>query len=240
MAMALGAEAPLSSVLASGLERGDPAGAQRASASPVYLDQSAAELRLGLLRGDAYLDRFSVLRSSVLSRPWLTATASVIGASHLLRFEIPGAPVFSEVFACVELEAVPGCVYSAGLGELAGGVEREVVDGARHRFCAENLGSGAARTRLRELERRIEVAEGGEGESRELGLCFEFPCLPGGGGERARGEVSGPPRTLVWLELDDAMQEARAETAHSYPNQDRVVFSETRLRVHRLDGRRCG
>ena len=229
--MVPGAEASvsLSPVTAQQIATRGPSPERPSSSMPRFLDQSASALRLGLLQGEPDIDRFSVLSTSHLTRPWLRVEACVIGASHLIRFDVAGMQPFCEVLACVDLADDPGCVVSVGLRGLRRGRESSLAGGVVHRCEAKVERGGSARPRLAALEGRIEAAVGARSAGREIGLRFEFPHRPAGTNETPSLEPAGPPRTLVWLEVDDSAYEVRAETAHSYPNEDRVVFSTTRL-----------
>lgn len=199
--------------------------------SDVYRDQSASDLRLNLLRGDVDLEQFTLLRVALMRRPRVRIDACIIGASHLLRVELPGPVRFHEVLACADVEAGSSRVFHAPVGELPGSVELDIGGGASYRFRPWLATSSQGQSRLRALEERIRRVRHASPAGGELGLWLEFPDSPStraaGSWQPDRGDEA--PRTLLWLGVDSRDGKVRVETAHSYPNEGRVVFSETQL-----------
>ena len=79
-----------------------------------------------------------------------------------------------------------------------------------------------------ELEKQgLEVrAARARGRPHEIGLCHAFPCSRPG--RRLPGTV-GAPKTVVWVRLEPSGLAVNVETAHSYPNEETIVFSSTRV-----------
>ena len=191
----------------------------------MYIDQSAAELRLHVVGGRLDLSQFTVLRTGAVDGPNLRVRAGIIGASHVLAIQRGKEPPLHEVFACLDLQndAQAKRLYSSAATELPVAIECEPA-GLGYRFRSRVTDDRGARDELALLEARIARARTGR-QSSELGLAHEFPALPG---EKA-------PKTLVWVGLDAATQSVKVETAHYYPNEGTIVFSETRVDVEPVE-----
>ena len=181
-----------------------------------YRDQSPAELRLSLLEGDLDLGQFTLLHSGLTETKEFRVRAGIIGASHVIQVELSGANLH-EVLACGDVVTESARFYSRSVAELPPTVELELAHGVSYCFRPALRAAREARGRLQRLEARIARAWG---TLDEIGLCHTFP--------QPRG-CDDSPRTLVWVGLDPARRLLRAETAHSYPNEDTVVFSDTRV-----------
>jgi hypothetical protein len=216
-----------------GRARSGPLDSDSGSSSYVYKDQSASDLRLHLLRGELDLRQFALLDAARLERPRLRVHACIIGASHLLQVELPGAARFNEVFACAEVGTASQRVFRGPLEELPGALELEIAAGASYRFRSRLATDSRRWEPLRALEERVRRARARQGESGELGLCFEFPRHP----TPRRSDPAGAqrcdeaPKTMLWAGVDASGGTLRVESVHSYPNEDCAVFSETRIRV---------
>jgi hypothetical protein len=187
----------------------------------VYVDQSAAELRLNVVGGPLDLRPFTLLRAARIRGTALSVGAAILGASHVLAVRRAGLAELCEVFACRD----PGPpmeparrFYSGGPRELSW----EVEEGLAYRFHPEqaDLASGAAR--LRALEERALAARRRRGQ---IGLHYTFPSSPDLPPARTR------PKTVVWVEVAADERRLCVETAHCYPNEDTIVFSTTRIGV---------
>ncbi len=204
-----------------------------------YVDQSASDLRLRLFAGDFDASQFRLLESATLAGSRLTLQAHIIGASHLLQFSLPDGPRFHELLACGDVTSPRPplrCIEASTRGdwldqrlfehgcEGEGSSPHRSLSRVGYRYRGELCSEGSGGERLAELADRIAcVAESSAGCER--GLEFQFP--------RGVSEWSMPPsqapRTLIWLRLDAAGEAVEVETAHSYPAERQILFSQSRI-----------
>ena len=186
----------------------------------MYIDQSASELRLHVVGGRLDLSQFTLLAAGRLEGPELRVRAGIIGASHVLEIQRRDEPPLHEVFACTDVRDDTRLqrLYSGAVQELPAAIECAPAAGFGYRFSSRVTDTEGAREALASLEARIARTVAG-GQPGELGLAHVFPALPGG----------QAPKTLVWVSLDAAARRVRVETAHCYPNEGMIVFSETRV-----------
>ncbi len=191
--------------------------------------------------GPLDLSQFTLLAAADVARSTVRLRAGIIGASHVLEvLPARGAPLH-EVFACCDVAppADPARqLYSGSLRELPGGFACEASRGFEYSFSSQLADTVSGREGLRELEGRVAAVEAGRGE---IGLAYTFPSrepsLPrtpavrgSGGGGSFDPDVA--PRTIVWARLDPGRDDIQVETAHCYPNEQTIVFSQTRIVVH--------
>ena len=188
----------------------------------MYIDQSAAELRLNVVGGPLDWSGFTVLRRDALTGSAWRIGAAIVGASHVLAVQHGRDTLLHEVFACRD----PGPALDPRSRHYSGGaraVACKPADGMRYRFRPEvaDLASGAGL--LRSLEDRVRDARRTRGE---IGLSFAFPSAPGA------TDPGRQPKTVVWVRVgsEDAVH---VEAAHCYPNEETIVFSWSRIRVDR-------
>ena len=193
----------------------------------MYIDQSAAELRLNVVGGPLDPSQFTFLASDRIVGAALHVRAGIIGASHVFEVRHARLPALHEVFACCDVRAPAEParqLFSGDLCDLAGAFECEPADGIDYCFSSEvgDLSAGAAD--LARLESKVQAACRRPGE---IGLAHTFPSapLPGTGGS------INVPKTVVWVELDPDERRVRVETAHCYPNEQAIVFSTTRIEI---------
>jgi len=182
----------------------------------VYVDQSAAELRLNVVGGPLDLSAFTVVRTGSLAGPVLRVRAAIVGASHVLAVQREDGPALHEVFACRDPgPAPPSCepLYSGGARDLA----CESAGGLAYRFRPRIADARSGAAALARLEVRVREARRHCGQ---LGLAFTFPAAP-------RAGPAARPRTLVLAVAEPGGSGLRVETAHCYPNEGTIVFSET-------------
>lgn len=196
-----------------------------------YCDQSAAALRLSLLRGPVELAGFSVLEEKRINLTWIRVRAQIVGASHVLRFESGGFSAH-EVFACADMNDETGCVFSAPVSELPASIEHAIAEGVRYRFRSRTVSLERGRAAVEDLESRIRAADALSPTATAVGLDFTFPSsdeYPATATATPQPVGTVAPRTLVWVQVDDASREVQARTAHSYPNEGSVVLSDSCL-----------
>ncbi len=210
----------------------------------MYIDQSAAELRLNVVGGPLDPSQFTFLASDRIVGAALHVRAGIIGASHVFEVRHARLPALHEVFACCDVRAPAEParqLFSGDLCDLAGAFECEPADGIDYCFSSEvgDLSAGAAD--LARLESKVQAARRRPGE---IGLAHTFPSapllgtslpstLPGtlpGTLPRTGGSIN-VPKTVVWVGLDPDERRVRVETAHCYPNEQAIVFSATRIEI---------
>ena len=190
----------------------------------MYIDQSAGELRLNVVGGPLDLTQFTVLSSDAIAGACLQVRAGIIGASHVFALRHESLPELHEVFACRDLEptkAPARSLYSGGVRELPGQLECAPAAGLAYRFRSQVADLAAGAGDLAALEARVRDAAPKRGE---IGLAYTFPAA-----RDAAGSLS--PKTVVWVGIDPDERQIRVETAHCYPNEQTIVFSETQIEI---------
>ena len=173
-----------------------------------YVDQSASGLALNLLQGAVDIEQFTVLRAGTLDAGPVKVRAAIIGASHVLSFETPELTL-TEVFACTDRRAGPNQLFFGRLGRLLDDeTSMTFSDGSAYRFRAF-FGDVA------EVERLKATLANGLGE---IGMKFRFP---------PRDRDGAPPETVVSVRHTPTT--IRAETAHSYRQEGKVVITVSEL-----------
>ena len=185
----------------------------------IYQDQSAAALRLNVLEGVLDLGTFTCLASGNIEHSELQIQAHIIGASHIVQLDLAGRWRFSEILACTPIVAHPQPLFSQPVAELLDPVELELAEGALYHFSASLTDSHSGRLKLQTLEERI-IRTCAESKGNEMGLRYDFPSL---------SDYYDPPTTFVWVALDEMDCAVALETAHSYPHEDTIVFSQTQV-----------
>ncbi|MES2006704.1 MAG: DUF2617 family protein [Patescibacteria group bacterium] len=180
---------------------------------PVYADQSAHGLKLHLLTGEVGMDQFEVVSSQELLSGSLILRGYIIGASHVFTLLLPDARVLNEVFACVDMQEQGSVVKSGSLGELDATLCAAFWN-ISYSFSPRLLSWKEGEQELISLRETVAAAP----SSRQLGLAYEFPKL---------SSDSHPPLTLVWAEAGE--NRFSWKTAHCYPNENHIVFTETKL-----------
>jgi hypothetical protein len=142
----------------------------------------------------------------------MTIRAAIIGASHVLSFETPGA-VLTEILACTDARGGWNRILFGPLGDLLEATtELTFADGRRYCFKASLVTQAA----LERLRRR--TARG----PRRLRLAFRFPQRP---------DRTARPETIV--AVTHVHNHIFADTAHCYPDEDKVVITSSELTLAR-------
>lgn len=201
-----------------------------------YKDQSAGELRLHVVAGWLDVGRFPPLATARLDRNGLCVQASVIGASHVIRIADAQMDArtgrVTEIVACGTLPADISPAFSGWLKDIAPAVELQLSPRLYYCFAASRTDRRSDLPRFQTLEQRI--AEDPLSAT-DLGLDYSFPERrpepPSGalheGASEALPKTGTAPRTLVCVALDPHDRRVTIETAHSYPNEDTIVFSHS-------------
>lgn len=179
-----------------------------------YQDQSAEDLRLNLVQGAVDKKQLTVLCTGNIEVPYGRVEAGIIGASHYLEFTLPnGHIVFTEVFACTEIESTEKIFYG-GLQD-AGSIKKHFKD-MTYTFRVRNMKWGAGEA---EFEHLMEVVKSAFNQF-QFGLQFSFPKTD---------DLEFPPVTLMYVQADPENMAVEVKTLHAYPSDKALVFTETKL-----------
>lgn len=200
-----------------------------------YVDQSALELNLCIYDGIPDLSLggmrlFKERRAEV--SPGVNVHLGIVGASHILSLSIGESFRMTELLACAEPPGFNGYALKAPLGMFARG-EREpslslLFSEVAYEFCcyihevsiAEVVSIAFFRERIRREEATV--------ASNPLALAYDFSGLGSVDATRAF-----PPETMVYLSWDERARRAELETAHTYPNEGKVVYTVSKMLVRK-------
>jgi Protein of unknown function DUF2617 len=179
----------------------------------IHQDRSAFDLKLNLVEGPLDLEQFVILSTGrIEASSGVSVDAAIIGASHILCFRI-AERVFYEVFACSEVKTESRKTSYGPFEEVNEETQLTFAGQGRYRFNVRMLSSEDGAGELREMEQLARAKPG----PRNLGLDFQFPL----------GESGIAPKTIVTLGTGERENVISAKTAHLYPNENTVVFTET-------------
>lgn len=184
-------------------------------ASKVYVDQSSQDLALNVFRGHPPEEQFNILKQGFLEEPGLKVKAAVIGASHMVALTV-GDVELCEVFSCAPIKSGEDVVFSSSsFLELQKKCVVELeIEGVKYTFKLGGFTTDSFEKSVAEL-RALERTTTFE-KSSFIGLVYEFP---------KGGHQGEPPKTIVVAEVKDG--QVLLITAHSYPNEKTIVFTET-------------
>lgn len=210
-----------------------------------YKDQSADALCLHVATDRLDANRFLPLATARLDHDEFHVQAGIIGTSHIVQVSVerPGMAVeqVTEVLACGSLPDGVRPMFSGRLTEISYPVEILLVPRLHYWFTASRTDHISGLPRFLALAERAaeyvgEDIPGHSAETREdvrqtAGLVYSFPeSLPGTYSERVReGCWNATPQTAVLAALGPRERCVTVATAHSYPNEDTLVFSESRV-----------
>lgn len=178
-----------------------------------YVDQSAHDLRFYIVNGVVDVAALSVLAIASFEWKQRSIRIGILGASHFLSVTERDGSSLYEVFACADLKIELPLVKSGPLGKLQSKVEAR-TSGLIYTFKPRLVTSEAGSAELARLTSRVKRASEMRGQH---GLKFLFP---------QNSPTSLPPITLVYAEVGEML---RLQTAHCYPNEQTVVFTETTI-----------
>ncbi len=189
--------------------------------SNIYIDKSAANIRLSVIDGELEIGQFNVLKQGqiVSDQPQFRIKGRIIGASHLLSFEI-GDRKFHEIFACGDIN-VNGqkIVVQEPLSRSSESVKLNLWNKVSYSFESAVHNYSEAEKWLTELENRAKKFNKSDRDD-NVGLIFNFP----------RGKsLLKTPKTVLIAQCDRSSASVKITTAHSYPNEGRIVQSDTIL-----------
>ena len=182
-----------------------------------YKDQSAAELRLHVLADRVDFQRFRPLATVGLEQPQFQVQASIIGTSHIIHIAYDNAQHVCEILACTDIPPALQPTFSDWIVNLTRPIDLQLTPALHYHFAARRTDSQRGQPAFRALAQRIVQAGTDMAPSSSAGLDYSFPATP-----------QGPaPQTLVWVMLDKPSQRVTIKTAHSYPNEDTIIFSDS-------------
>ena len=180
----------------------------------IYEDQSANELRLNLVQGAVDKKLLTVLCTGNIDLAYGSVDVGIIGASHYFSFVNPsGETIFTEVFACTDLDRVKNRVFFGDLHH-ANTLQQTFDCDLDYKFNAEQLNWATGESKFRNLIGKVQS----DLNQYQIGLQFVFP--------KTDGDVF-PPVTVVYATADPRHLAVAVETLHAYPNEDSLVFTKT-------------
>ena len=183
----------------------------------IYKDQSAAELRLHVLADRVDFQLFRPLATVRLEQPRFQVQASIIGASHIIHIAYDNTHHVSEILACTDIPPALQPAFSDWIVDLDHPIDLQLTPALHYHFSAQRTDSQHGLPAFQELAQRIVQTSADTTLSSSVGLDYSFPATP-------RGPA---PQTLVWVMLDKPHQRVTLKTAHSYPNEDTIIFSDS-------------
>ena len=182
-----------------------------------YKDQSATELRLHVVAARLDFQHFRPLATVHLEQPPFQVRASIIGASHIIHIAYDHTQHISEILACTDTPPALQPAFSDWIVNLARPIDLQLTPALHYHFEAQRTDSQRGLPAFQALAQRIVQASADTARSSSIGLDYSFPATP-------RGPA---PQTLVWVMLDKPSQRVTIKTAHSYPNEDTIIFSDS-------------
>jgi len=182
-----------------------------------YVDQSALDLNLTLLENNLPTDKLNILKVSELEIGSVRARAGIIGASHFCSFGVPRNDIsLHEVFSCKKIDTNARRMFYGPIGDIPAELTLD-LDEAHYTFTPSVHEWGdEADDYLGDFENRVRLSS----ES-AIGLQYRFPSKESGG---------RCPKTIVCLQSQP--DRIFVETAHTYPNENTIVITETKLQTN--------
>ena len=182
-----------------------------------YKDQSAAELRLHILADWVDFQHFRPLATVRLEQPQFQVQASIIGTSHIIHIAYDNTQHVCEILACTDIPPALQPTFSDWIVNLTRPIDLQLTPVLHYHFEARRTDSQRGQSAFRALAQRIVRASTDTAPSSSAGLDYSFPAT-------SRGPA---PQTLVWVMLDKTSRRVTVKTAHSYPNEDTIIFSDS-------------
>ncbi len=182
-----------------------------------YKDQSAAELRLHVVGDRVDFQHFRPLATVRLEQPRFQVQASIIGASHIVHIAYDNTQHVCEILACTDIPPALQPAFSDWIVNLDRPIDLQLTPALHYHFEAQRTDSRRGQPAFRALAQHIVQAGTDTPLSASAGLDYSFPATP-------RGPA---PQTLVWVMLDKPSQRVTLKTAHSYPNEDTIIFADS-------------
>ena len=189
-----------------------------------YKDQSAAELRLHVLADRVDFQHFRPLATVRMEQPQFQVQASIIGASHIIHIAYDDTQHVCEILACTDIPSALQPAFSDWIVNLTRPIDLQLTPALHYRFEARRTDSRRGQPAFRALAQRIVRAGTDTAPSSSAGLDYSFPATP-------RGPA---PQTLVWVMLNKPNQRVTIKTAHSYPNEETIIFSDSCVTIRQV------
>ena len=154
----------------------------------------------------------------------LELTGRIIGESNIFSFQLDNF-VFHEILACTDVSLKSLAQVRASYGPLNEGVVQDISVRLRaeinYRFGAQVLELAGARKWLAAFEdRTLRVAS----QDQTIALVHTFS-------HDKEQQLTDVPKTIVLGQYLSAFHEIRITTAHSYPNEQKVVRSDSVIQL---------
>ncbi len=184
----------------------------RRAVSMTAVLQTARDLRLHLVKGPlANPAEYEILQKQrMVSGPW-TINAHIIGASHLISIQYKDL-LWHEIFACMTIQDDPEQLYSGRLKDVNQLIHR-FADQIEYHFRSETLSWDRGEPILNVLEEKANQSAAGQ-----IGLVEDFLPI----------DTTVVPKTIIVITVNGKVLEF--ETLHSYPNEERLVFTQTLIK----------
>ncbi len=183
----------------------------------IYKDQSATELQLHVVVDRVDFQQFLPLAVARLEhRPQFQINAGIIGSSHIVQLSHTTQHV-SEILACTALPTDVHAAFSSRITQMSEPLDLQLTPTLHYHFAAQQTDSQRGQPSFQALTQRIVQTRSDTSLPSSLGLAYSFPAT-------RRGAA---PQTLVWVMLDSASQRMTIKTAHSYPNEDTIILSDS-------------
>ncbi len=171
-----------------------------------YKDQSPRDLTLQVLSRPPDISKFTVLKDKEVDICPLLCRAYIIGESHMVWVQA-GELNLLEIFSCAPLGTNPDVLLNHSIGELA--QPRKTSHGAFDYLFT---------CRVEDIKCRADAQTILKAEKDwDLTLDFDFP-----------GQLDKHPKTILVVACKDD-KPIIVKSLHSYPNEGKVVFTETKI-----------
>ncbi len=177
-----------------------------------FLEQSSSDLQLTIAKGNLDLKQFNIISQCKKSFLNFDVTMRIIGGSHFITFKNNHLE-FHEIFACHNVRSKEALIYKENFGNIKNKLHLKFSENINYSFESFTLPQEKALEKMCKIEKLVEKIK-----NENKSLSFEFPA--------SNNET--PPKTIIYLELIDA-KKISLETIHSYPNENKFVFTQTIL-----------
>ncbi|MCD4817073.1 MAG: DUF2617 family protein [Candidatus Cloacimonetes bacterium] len=178
-----------------------------------YIDQSASNLLLTIVKGDLDMTQFNILSEEKIQYPDLKIISRIIGGSHIITIQSKDI-VLHEIFACISVKDKKPFLLCKPLKDIESNVFLKFENQLNYQFSSSCQTSEEGFNKLQE----IEILAKNRKTNNKHGLIFEFP-----------GNNDSAPKTIIYTVLMGKNIEIK--TAHSYPNEQKIVFTETKVKL---------
>ncbi|MEE9168686.1 MAG: DUF2617 family protein [bacterium] len=190
------------------------------------IDQSMRFIRHYLIEGPLDMEQFTVFQDGSLRirQHNLELTGRIIGESNIFSFQLDDF-VFHEILACTDVNLKSLAQIRASYGPLDEGVTQDIsvtlCAKVNYRFGAQVLKLVDARKWLGSFEdRALSFAS----QDKTIALVHTFSY-------DKEQQLTDVPKTIVLGQYLPAFHEIRITTAHSYPNEQKVVRSDSVIQL---------